>query len=166
MKRGPYKRRPGESNASQRNNKKLSSGQTVKIEPNVISQATNTQTTCSSMPVLPGFVTPDASPNNSKDVFAHALTTSTTSLSQNNIPYTFDHHDLLMMPFSFADNTTTLQQDHFPLATTTITSHEYDLDKQQHLINDVPNYSTPTASPAAASATQFRFISQNSDFAL
>lgn len=170
MRRGPYKRKPGESNTSQRKKKKLSSGQTVMIASNVISQATSAQA-CSPMPVLPAFVTPDASPNNNKDIYAQALTTAPTSLSQNtNTPYPFNHHNLLMMPFSFVDTTTittTLQQDHFPLAaTTTITSHEYDLNKQQHLMNDVPSYSTPTASPAAAAATQFLFISQNNDFAL
>ncbi|KAL9546306.1 hypothetical protein MBANPS3_006724 [Mucor bainieri] len=168
MKRGPYKRKAGDSNASQRKNKKLSSGQTAMIASNVISQAINTQTTCSPMPVLPAFVTPDVSPNNNKDVYAQALTTATTSLCQSTDcipPYTFNHHDLLMMPFSFAGNATTLQQDQFLLATTT-TSHDYDLNKQHHLINDVPTYSTPTASPAAAvSVPQFRFISQN-DFTL
>ncbi|GAN09805.1 hypothetical protein MAM1_0293d09338 [Mucor ambiguus] len=162
LKRGPYKRKPGESDAFQHKSKKLALGQTAMIASNVISQVTNTQTTCSPMPVLPVFVTPDASPNNNKD----ALTTASASLSQStNIPHTFGHHDLLMMPFSFVDNTA-LQQDQFPLVTTTTTSYEYNSNKQQHLLNDVPTYSTPTMSPAAASATQFRFISQNNDFAL
>lgn len=164
MKRGPYKRKPGDSssNAAQRKNKKSPSGQTVMIASNVISQASNTQT-CSPMPVLPAFVTPDVSPSNNKDVYAQALTTATALPSQSaRIPYTFDHHDLWMMPFSFVDNTTTTlqQQGHFPLA---ITSHEYGLNKQHHLTNEVPTYSTPAA---AAAATQFQFISQNSDFAL
>lgn len=163
MKRGPYKRKPVESSTSQRKNKMLSSGQTAMNESNVISQATNTQTTFTPMPVLPAFVTPDASPNNNKDVFVQALTTAAPS--SQDTPDTLDYHDLLMMPFSF-DDSTTMQQDHFPLVTTTITPHEHDMNKEQQIMNDVPTFSTPKASLVTTPATQFRFISQNNDFAL